>query len=353
MGLAPLEGIAMTCMGGKRLKLRKAAFAAWVLGLALLIGGISYPAASDSPAGAASGSKLILVVGAPGEPEYGSNFLAQAILWQKACQKARFSMTQIGLEDSAATNDLELLRQAITSEPIDGTQPLWLVLIGHGSFDGKEARFNLRGPDLTATNLASWLQPFQRPLVILNLASCSAPFLNKLSGTNRVVVTATRSGSEQYYTRFGEHFAKALADSGADLDKDNQVSVLEAFIIASRRTSEFYKTENRLATEHALLDDNGDGLGTQGDWFRGLRATKKPSAKAAVDGLMARQICVIPSPEDDSLSADQKQVRDKLERSVFLLREKKTEMPEKDYLAELERLLLDLARLYEVNIGVK
>ena len=332
---------------------RRTSCLALVLVLAFFISQGPLHAASESPAEAASGSKLLLVVGAPGEPEYGSNFIAQAVLWQKACEKARFGLTQIGMEDSTATNDLEVLRQALAHEPRDVTQPLWLVLIGHGSYDGKEARFNLRGPDLTATNLTSWLQPFRRPLVILNLASCSAPFLNQLSATNRVVITATRSGSEQYYTRFGEHFAKALTDSGADLDKDNQVSVLEAFIIASRRTSEFYKTENRLATEHALLDDNGDGLGTQGDWFRGLRATKKPSDKAAVDGLMARQICVIPSPEDDSLSDDKKLVRDKLERSVFLLREKKAEMPEKDYFAELERLLLDLARLYEVNAGVK
>ena len=332
---------------------RRTSCLALVLVLAFFISQGPLHAASESPAEAASGSKLLLVVGAPGEPEYGSNFIAQAVLWQKACEKARFGLTQIGMEDSTATNDLEVLRQALAHEPRDVTQPLWLVLIGHGSYDGKEARFNLRGPDLTPTNLTSWLQPFRRPLVILNLASCSAPFLNQLSATNRVVITATRSGSEQYYTRFGEHFAKALTDSGADLDKDNQVSVLEAFIIASRRTSEFYKTENRLATEHALLDDNGDGLGTQGDWFRGLRATKKPSDKAAVDGLMARQICVIPSPEDDSLSDDKKLVRDKLERSVFLLREKKAEMPEKDYIAELERLLLDLARLYEVNAGVK
>jgi hypothetical protein len=101
------------------------------------------------------------------------------------------------------------------------------------------------------------------------------------------------------------------------------------------------------------LDDNGDGLGTQGDWFRGLRAAKKPNDKAAVDGLMARQICVVPSPEDDSLSTDQKLVRDNLERSVFQLREKKTEMAEKEYSTELERLLLDLARLYESNAGAK
>ena len=79
----------------------------------------------------------------------------------------------------------------------------------------------------------------------------------------------------------------------------------------------------------------------------------KPNDKAAVDGLMARQICVVPSPEDDSLSDDQKLVRDNLERSVFQLREKKMEMAEKEYSTELERLLLDLARLYESSAGAK
>ena len=346
MGIATVEGNAMNCAADTAFRKWRTLCLALVQGLILFSSQDSLPAASEPPTMGASKPKLLSVVGAPGEPEYGSNFLAQAILWQKACQKAGFSLAQIGLEDAAATNDLELLRQALVSEPREGSQALWIVLIGHGSYDGKEARFNLRGPDLTAGDLAAWLRPFQRPLVILNLASCSAPFLNQLSATNRVVITATRSGSEQYFTRFGEHFAKALTDPEADLDKDHQVSVLEAFIIASRRTAEFYKTENRLATEHALLDDNGDGLGTQGDWFRGLRATKKPSDKAAVDGLLARQICVIPSPEDDNLSADQKLTRDKLERSVLLLREKKAEMPEKDYTAELERLLLELAQLY-------
>jgi len=353
MGFAPVERNAVRIAAGTSFEGWGSSCLALVLSLAFSLSQGLLQAASESPAEGASGSKLILVVGAPGEPEYGTNFLTQAVLWQKACEKARFGLSQIGLEAPTTTNDLEVLRLALASEPRDETQPLWLVLIGHGSYDGKEARFNLRGPDLTATSLANWLQPFRRPLIILNLASCSAPFLNKLSATNRVVITATRSGTEQYYTRFGELFAKALTDSGADLDKDNQVSVLEAFIIASRRTSEFYKTENRIATEHALLDDNGDGLGTQGDWFRGLRATKKPNDKAAVDGLMAIQICVVPSPEDDNLSTDQKLVRDNLERSVFQLREKKTEMAEKEYSTELERLLLDLARLYESNAGAK
>jgi hypothetical protein len=307
-------------------------------------------AAADAPTNT---PRLLLVLGAPGQSEYGSNFVTQAELWENACKKARFSVEKIGLQESPLTNDWELLRTALASETRNGPIPLWLVLIGHGSFDGKEARFNLRGPDLTATNLAEWLLPFRRPLMVLNMASCSAPFLNKLSGTNRVIITATRSGHEQYFTRFGEHFARALQAPEADLDKDGGVSVLEAFLIASHRTAEFYKTEGRLATEHALLDDNGDGLGTQGDWFRGLRAVKKPADKASVDGMIARQVQLIPSPEDENLSVAQKAARNDLEQAVFALREKKSQLPAKEYNADLERLLLSLANLYEQSSSVK
>jgi hypothetical protein len=130
------------------------------------------------------------------------------------------------------------------------------------------AKFNLRGPDLTATELALDLQPFTRPLVIINAASASAPFMNLLKGPDRIVVTSTRSGYQQNYARFGLYLAEAIADPRGDLDKDGQTSVLEAYISAAQSVAEFYKTEARLATEHALLDDNGDGRGTPADWFR-------------------------------------------------------------------------------------
>jgi hypothetical protein len=297
------------------------------------------PALSSPP------TSVILTVGAPGEPEYASNFLHQADLWEKACSQAGFGHMTIGA-DPSSTNDLELLKQTLQAQLKEALTPLWLVFVGHGTFDGKEARFNLRGPDISATDLAQWLKPFRRPLVFIDCSSSSAPFLNKLSGTNRVIITATRSGYEQYYTRFGEYFAEALTDSQADLDKDGQVSLLEAFLIASRRTAEFYKMEGRLATEHALLDDNGDGLGTPADWFQGLRAVKKPQSSAAVDGLLARQIHLVPSQEERRLTPEQLARRDDLERALFLLRDKKAQLPEDGYYREIEKLLLELARLY-------
>ena len=255
----------------------------------------------------------------------------------------------IGLEYPGQTNDYERLKQVLEAEPKDSPFQLWLVLIGHGTFDGNDGQFNLRGPDVSATELALWMQPFKRPVAVIDTTSSSAPFLTKLSATNRVIISATRSGNEQNFTRFGKYFADAISDPRADLDKDGEVSLLEAFLTASRETGEFYKVAGRLATEHALLDDNGDGLGTPAEWFQGLRAVKKPRDNAAVDGTLARQFRLIPSKEEQQLTPEQRIQRDALERDVLVLREKKSEMAEDDYYRELERRLLKLARFYETN----
>jgi hypothetical protein len=303
----------------------------------LMLAPLAHATLSDS-------STVLIVVGAPGEAEYASNFTHQATLWQNACTQGECRHITIGLEPVGQTNDYALLKQTLESEPKEGAAQFWLVLIGHGTFDGKEARFNLRGPDVTASDLALWLKPFHRPLAIIDTASCSAPFLNKLSGSNRVIISATRTGNERNFTRFGQYFAEALANPEADLDKDGQVSLLEAFLTASRQAAEFYKIEGRLVTEHALLDDNGDGLGTQADWFTGLRATKKAKDNASPDGFLARQFHLVSSPDEQKLTPDQRARRDGLEREVFLLREKKAGMNEDEYYRRLEKLLLELAR---------
>jgi hypothetical protein len=330
--------------------------------IALLFIGIASQASVNLSSDRAT---VIIVVGAPGDAEFGSNFVHQASLWQKACEQANLRQITIGMSERtaavsetsrsnsesavSATNDYEELKQALLLEPREGSAELYLVLIGHGTFDGKEARFNLRGPDVSATELASWLQPFQRPLALIDTSSSSAPFLNKLSATNRVIITATRSGNEQNFTRFGQYFAEAITSPDADLDKDGQVSLLEAFLIASRRTIEFYKVEGRIATEHALIDDNGDGLGTQADWFRGLRAVKAPKEKAAVDGTLAQQFHVLRSNAENRLTEEQRKKRDDIEHAVFRHREKKGEVPDDQYYRDLEKMLLELARLYETN----
>jgi len=306
------------------------------------------PLAFAAAAGSAGSDQptVFVVVGAPGAEEYGSNFLHQATLWREACTQANCTSITIGLDPPGATNDCERLQQALAAQPHEGPAQLWLVLIGHGTFDGKEARFNLRGPDLSGTDLTQWLQPFHRPLAVIDTSSASSPFLIKLSGTNRVVISATRSGNEQNFARFGQYFAEAINNPAADLDKDGQVSLLEAFLTASRQALEFYQMEGRLATEHALLDDNGDGLGTPADWFHGLHATRRAKDNAPLDGLLARQWCLVPSDLERQLTPDQRARRDTLEHAVLALREKKAQMAESDYYHQIEILLLEMARLY-------
>jgi len=316
----------------------------FVLPALILFGLASNGLASSRPI--ETRTTVILVIGAPGEAEFGSNFLHQAELWEKACAQGDARRITIGLDANSSTNDYDLLRQALAEQPKDGPAQLWLVLIGHGTFDGKQARFNLRGPDLSADELADWFKSFRRPLAIINTAASSAPFLTKLSATNRVIISATRSGNEQNYTRFGSYFANALTDPQADVDHDGQISLLEAFLAASRQSTEFYKLQGRLVTEHALIDDNGDGRGTPAEWFKGLQAVKQARDGAALDGNFAQQFRLIPSAAELALTAEQLAQRDALERAVLLQREKKAQMPEDEYYQELEKLLLQLAGLY-------
>ena len=289
---------------------------------------------------------VILVVGAQGEEEYGQNFTKWASQWQEAGRRGGATVVTIGLK-SSQEDDRDLFQKVLLAETNESIAELWLVLIGHGTFDGKEAKFNLRGPDLSASELAAWMQPFRRPVAIINTASASAPFLNALSAAGRVVVTATRSGHEQNYARFGQYLSEAMADPTADLDKDGQTSLLEAYLAASRRTTEFYQLEGRLATEHALLDDNGDGLGTPADWFRGIRAVKKARDGATLDGLRAHQFHLVRSESEAKMPSKVRVKRDELELAIAKLRESKSAMKEDDYYRDLEILLLDMARLYE------
>ena len=292
---------------------------------------------------------LIVVAGAAGEDEYAKEFAQQVEAWKKVCAQAGAKSVIIGEGSSDSEADRDRLKQVLDAETKNGADELWLVLVGHGTFDGKDAKFNLRGPDLSSLDLAEWLKPFQRPLAIIATASASAPFLSKLAGKGRVVVSSTRSGNEQNYARFGKFFAEAIGDPKSDLDKDGQISLLEAFLSGSQRTAEFYKTEGRLATEHALIEDNGDGLGTPAEWFRGVRATKQAKDGATLDGTRAHQFHLVRSFAEKQLAPETRARRDALELKIAKLREGKTKMAEAKYFAELEKLLLELAALYEAT----
>lgn len=294
---------------------------------------------------------VIVVVGAPGTPDYGADFARAARRWEEEARRGGAEVLRLGPAEGATADggpsDRDRLEEAIRREARTSGESLWIVLIGHGTFDGRAAKFNLRGPDVSASDLAEWLEGCERPVAIINCASASAPFINRLSGDSRVVVTATKSGYEYNYARFGTYLARAISKDALDIDKDGQVSLLEAFLAAASRTEEFYEEEVRLATEHALIDDNGDGLGTPADWFRGARAVRRARDDAEPDGVRANQFILVPGAEESKLPADRRARRDELELAISRLRAKKPELDEDAFYAELEEILLELARLYE------
>lgn len=308
---------------------------------------------ASSPARPNGAPATVLVVkGASGSKEYGEQFTTWTNRWEQAATRGQADFRQVGSSklpgDETDKSQLHARMRDLATSP--STSPVWLVLIGHGTYDGRAARFNLRGPDVSAAELASWLEGCQRPVAIINCTSSSGPFLRKVSAVNRVVVTATKSGSESNFARFGDHMSAAIGDASADVDQDGQTSLLEAWLTAARKTQEFYATDGRLATEHSLLDDNGDGLAVRADWFRGVRMTGKPAGDLAdkvVDGLRAHQWHLIPSAEERNLSPEVRRKRDALELAVFKLRDQKATLPEDEYFNRLESLLVELAELYE------
>jgi len=294
---------------------------------------------------AADRPTLIVVNGTPGTKKYAEQFSQWVTAWKQAAQRGGYIVEHLQSPDEGT--QLGDLQKMVGAHDKPVTSPLWLVLIGHGTFDGKKAKFNLHGPDLDADTLGQWLKPIKRQLVIINCSASSSPFLSALSSPNRVIITATRSGFEQNFSHLGGHLAKAIGDPTADLDKDGQTSLLEAWLVANRDTAAFYKNENRLATEHSLLDDNADAKGTPADWFRGLQVIRKPEdTKLLPDGLRAHQLHLNPSPQERALTPVQRAQRDGLELNLAKLRAKKEKLTDAEYYPQLEKLLLKLSEIY-------
>ena len=314
--------------------------------LTLLIGmqavGWAVPTDSADPS-----QTVIVVVGAAGATEYAPQFTRWTGLWEQACSKGKVEFIGIGIGGDEASPDRARLQETLAKQSQQATAPLWLVLIGHGTFDGRTARFNLRGPDLLVSDLAEWLKPIDRPIAIINTASASGPFMRELSAPGRIVITATKSGFEHNYARFGQYLAEAIVEPQADLDKDGQTSLLEAYLTASHTVAAFYTAAGRLATEHALLDDNGDGLGTPAEWFRGIRPVQKARDDASLDGYRAHQFHIVHSPTETAMPVELRARRDRLELQIMELRDTKAKLSETEYFSKLELLLREIAHIYE------
>ena len=214
-----------------------------------------------------------------------------------------------------------------------------IVLIGHGTSSGGESRFNVPGRDLGATDFAFLVERFgTRNVVFVNTASASGAFISEMSGPNRTVITATRSPREGNATRFAGFFADAFAGEVADTDKDERVSVLEAFAYARREVERSFEEEGLLATEHALLDDNGDGVGSGFEEEDDLDGALARTVFLSRGGGRVTDAEIAADPELAALYAQ----RQELEEQISALTALRDTMQAEQYEAELEGLLVEL-----------
>ncbi len=286
----------------------------------------------------------LIISGISGEESYAKQFaqwsadLRQALIERLAFAPEHVKLLSENPGEGAARATAEEVRNVFAEwqQMIKPEHTIFIFFIGHGSFDGKEAKFNLVGPDLSANDYALLFKKLAaRRLIIINMASASGEFIKSLSAPGRIVITATRSGMEQNATRFPEYLIAALTHPEADADKNERISILEAFNYATKLTAEWYEREGRLATEHALIDDNGDGKGHQkaeegdGTLAKTTYFDSLPQQRAGGDAQL------------EQLFAE----RTRLEGEIEQLKARKEEMKPEEYEAALEKLLIELAKL--------
>ena len=270
-----------------------------------------------------SATYILTVAGLGGEPDYEQRFTMLAgdtdkIMRGKG-QTDRVVETLKGPDATKAKVEASLSRIASQAKPQDA---FVLMMIGHGTFDGTDYKFNLPGPDISATELAALLNkiPAGRQLVV-DMTSCSGGATSVLKKENRIIVTATKSGTEKNATVFARYWVEALRDPAADVDKNETITALEAFQYAEKKTAQFYSEQKRLATEHPQIDDQQRAAS--------FALLKFGSAAAEASDPAKRELV---------------SKKEEIENRIDALKYQKSLMAPDDYKKQLTALLLELAR---------
>jgi hypothetical protein len=281
----------------------------------------------------------VTLSGLGGEPDYDQRFKMWADDIESSLKKAGGDATLVTLvsptREQIRAKLSEVARQA---KPDDA---LVLMLIGHGTFDGTEYKFNILGPDITGAELGMLLDkiPATRQLVV-NMTSSSGGSIAFLQKKPRIVITATKAGTEKNATVFARYWAEALREPAADADKNETVSALEAFHYAQRKTTEFFDSQKRLATEHSVLEDLGKGEGE-----------RAPSAENG-EGKLAATFPVVRLGANAAVARDPNkrpllEKKEQIEEAIDKLKYEKAAMPEQEYKQQLTTLLVELAKTQE------
>ena len=281
----------------------------------------------------------VTIAGLGGEPEYEQRFGGWAKDIDKVVKEAGAEARGFTLMGSDATKArLQATLQRIAGEA-KKDDALVVTIIGHGTFDGTEYKMNLPGPDMTAIELATLLDriPTARQLVV-NMTSASGASLASLRKKERAVITATKSGNEKNATVFARFWVEAMRDPAADADKNEVISALEAFRYAEQKTVKFYESQNRLATEHALLEDTGTGDGA-----------RLPSAQNG-QGLVASRFPLLRIGAAQAAYRDPAKLallqrKEDLEQQIDQLKYQKAAIPAQEYRSKIQALLTELAKV--------
>ena len=221
---------------------------------------------------------------------------------------------------------------------------IYIILFGHGNYDGKNSKLNIPRRDLTDKEYAEMvdLLPARR-IIFINTASSSFPFIKQISKSGRIIITATSSPTQRNFTVFPEFFIKGLSDTGADIDKNEKISVLELFTYAVHNINRFYKDDDHLATEFAILEDTGDSKGYR---LHELQQWRE-GALAEVTYLNRNILDVSKTSQKDSVVINLIKEQEKLELEIAKLKRDKSKYNETDYYNKLEELLVKLAQVSE------
>jgi hypothetical protein len=281
----------------------------------------------------------VTVAGLGGEPDYEQRFTALAKdldkLFKAAANDAHV-YTFTGSDATKARLSDTLGQIAREAKPED---EFTLILIGHGSYDGEEYKFNLPGPDISGEDLAILCDriPAKRQLIV-NTTSASGGSIGALQKAGRIVIAATKTGTEKNATVFARYWVDALQDTSTDTDKNETITALEAFVYADRKTAGFYESQKRLATEHPVFEDTGK-----------KEAVRAASAESGEGTLAASfPILRIGSAQKAANDPAKRALLDKkeeLERKIDLLKYQKAAMSADDYKKQLSDALLELARV--------
>lgn len=212
---------------------------------------------------------------------------------------------------------------------------VFVVLLGHGTYDGDVAKFNLVGPDLTAKDWTEMLNGLQGRVTLVNTTEASFPFLESLTSKGRVVITATDSAAQKYATVFPEYFVKALKEASTDLDKNGRTSIFEVFATASAAVKQHYEQRGQLTTERALIDDNGDGKG------REAAAEGPDGGIARIAYLDSEVVAESANPELAALIRRRRALEQQAEEHKLL----KGVMPDAEWNTQFEKMMLELAQV--------